>query len=424
MATKVCMLLTNPVTDDPRVRREAETLSKAGYELVVVAVRIEGTKAEEELEGYRVIRLPHPKLLAKLLWRRLITRTVSSGFSPNESHGNDVRRRLDAIQQSEQQPPATWLGKCWADVLNVVNVIWINGAMAVVAARQGAAIYHAHDLDTLLAGWVAASWTGGRLVYDFHELFTEQHQQGVKTGLWRTFYSCLERVLISRAHLKLTVCDSLGEWVSHRYGVTGVVTVKNVPRLPSRNISPRLGTAPPIILYHGAYVRNRGLEEFIACVPYLREGRIVLRGTGPLESKLRMLVHELRVQDRVTFAPPVPMVELVRTASEADLGVAPFLPVCLNTRFCLPNKLFEYMMAGLAVVATDVPEMRKIVLGHNIGLMFPSNDPKEMAAVCNELLGDKSRLLQMKKNSALAATQNYNWEQEERRLLQAYTALA
>jgi glycosyltransferase involved in cell wall biosynthesis len=137
-----------------------------------------------------------------------------------------------------------------------------------------------------------------------------------------------------------------------------------------------------------------------------------------------MLAHELRVQDRVMFAPPVPMVELVQVASEADLGVAPFLPVCLNTRFCLPNKLFEYMMAGLAIVATDVPEMRKIVLGHGVGLMFPSDDPKEMAAVCNELLGDKSRLLQMKKNSALAATQIYNWEQEERRLLQAYTALA
>ncbi len=418
------MLVTNPVTDDPRVRREAATLCKAGYDLVVVAVRNESTKPEEVIDGYRVIRLPHPKLLAKLLWRRLNARTDSSGVSLYESHGNQVHQPITAIQQSEQRPQDTWLRKCWVDILNVVNVIWINIAMAITAAQQRPDVYHAHDLDTLLAGWLASRWTGGFLVYDFHELFTEQYQQGVKTGLWHTFYSWLERLLIGRTHLKLTVCDSLGEWVSARYGVTGVVTVKNVPRLPNWNIVPRATTATPVILYHGAYVRNRGLEEFISCVPYLQEGRIVLRGRGPLESKLRMLVHEMRVQDRVLFAPPVPMVELVQAASEADLGVAPFLPLCLNTRYCLPNKLFEYMMAGLAVVATDVPEMRKIVLDHDVGLIFPSNDPKAMAAVCNELLGNKSRLLQMKKNSARVATQIYNWEHEERRLLQAYMALA
>jgi len=219
------------------------------------------------------------------------------------------------------------------------------------------------------------------------------------------------------------VCESLGDWVTQRYGTDGVITVRNVPVYQP----PPPGSADrgrePVILYHGGYFRDRGLEQLIESVQYLKRGRIVFRGFGELEDHLRALVRQQSLEDRVSFAPPVPMPELVKTAAEADIGVIPYIPFCLNNRFCLPNKLFEYLMAGLAVVGSDLPELRKVIMGHNVGRVFNPEDPQDIARALNDLLEDEEQLARMKRNALHAVRAVYNWQAESVKLLKAYESL-
>lgn len=402
---KVCMLLINPVTNDQRVRREAGTLVKAGYRVVVIGVSVTGESRDEWFdgpEGYQVRRVLHPKAI--------------------------LRRRLRAVPgsgPSDSPRPAGLVSRLFADLLNIAGVLWMNLALTREAIRQHADVYHAHDLDTLPAGYLAKLWTRKKLVYDFHELFTELYRRGVKSGFWRLFFSAQERFLAKRADLRLTVCDSLGEWMTRQYGINGVVTVMNAPQKEVVSPVPAGGRREKVILYHGAFLPDRGLEPLIESARYLEGARIVLRGVGLLEEPLRRLVQAIGVEEKVSFAPPVPVTDLVKAASAADIGMIPYLPACDNLRLCLPNKLFEYIMAGLAVVATDLPEIRRIILHHNLGVVLDDpNDARSIARTLNALLKDEGRLEAMKRNALEVAQSLYNWECESAKLLRAYDGMA
>jgi glycogen synthase len=433
---KVCMFLTNPVTNDPRVRREAASLAKAGHEVVVIGLKKEVADFSEEwldghrLDGYRVIRITHPRFLAHHV--RAIQARVLHWFA--EKSPSSYRRirslyRWVTMQRSEPSTspavPSAARERLRTDILTIIGAVYLNIVFAKHGIRLRADVYHAHDLDTLLGAYLAAVLTRGHLVYDFHELYTEQFSSGVKTWIWYAWYRLLERVLAKRADLRLTVCDSLGDWFTQQYRTNSVLTVRNVPVFhePTSAGRRRRSETERVILYHGLYFKNRGLEQLIEAVPYLKRGHVVLRGYGSLEPELRELVRQRHLEHRVTFAPPVGVTDLVKNATHADIGVGAFVPLALNTKFALPNKLFEYMMAGLAVVATDLPEMRKVILGHQIGRVCKPDDPEDLAKALNELLENDDLLEQMKRNALVASQTVFNWNVEEQVFLKAYESL-
>jgi glycosyltransferase involved in cell wall biosynthesis len=132
---------------------------------------------------------------------------------------------------------------------------------------------------------------------------------------------------------------------------------------------------------------------------------------------LRKRIDDLGLHDRV-LAPPVPMASPQR-AADADIGIN-FPAACLNTRYCLPNKLFEYMMAGLAVIASDLPEMRNVV-GRELGVVFDPVTPRHRQG--DPGAGPRRSALRCKANALAAARTTYNWEMAQRPLLAAYAAL-
>lgn len=433
----VCMLVTNAVTNDPRVRKEAATLAKSGYQVVVIGLATNSEhKATEWLDGYLVLRLHHPKRLLSFhprMWLAVRLRKAwPNGYGRLRAWYQRVRTRhpdrggsgVSGWERTWARRVPTYWAKLRADATSIVSLLYINLAMARTALRQKADIYHSHDLDTLLAGYIAARAAHAKLVYDLHELYVEQFGAGVKTSVWRGFYSALERVLVRKADLKLTVSEGLGKWVCDRYGVREVITIMNVPECQPAPVVGRCAGREPVILYQGLYFRDRGLEQLIECAQYLERGRIVLRGYGYLEEQLRNLVKSLKLEAKVEFALPVAVNDLVKAAAEADIGVAPFLPVCANTTFCLPNKLFEYMMAGLAIAASDLPEMRKVVKGHGLGVVFDPSEPRLIAEALNELMADDLQLQAMRQRAREAAVSIYNWAIEQGTFLAAYERLS
>ena len=156
----------------------------------------------------------------------------------------------------------------------------------------------------------------------------------------------------------------------------------------------------------------------------LQRAVLVFRGYGALDGPLRHRARELGVEDRVFFVPPVEMHDMVDSARGADVGIIPYLPSCLNNRYCTPNKIFEYMMAGMAVATSDLPVMRQIVCGEQVGDVFDPLDPHAIARALDGIVEDPARLQAMKERALEAAARRYNWDREGLKLMEVYRRLA
>ena len=149
------------------------------------------------------------------------------------------------------------------------------------------------------------------------------------------------------------------------------------------------------------------------------EFRFVLRGYSDpaYVAQLRQVADEVGVADRLEIQPPVPFDQIVPAANEADVGYFVHLDTSPQRRFALPNKFFEYVMAGLALVVSDLPEMARLVRQYSLGTLVPECAEESIARIINSL--DKTRIDEMKKNS-LAAAKELNWDAEKERMMSLY----
>jgi glycosyltransferase involved in cell wall biosynthesis len=151
----------------------------------------------------------------------------------------------------------------------------------------------------------------------------------------------------------------------------------------------------------------------------LDRGRIVLMGWGRLECELRDLIAREGLGEQVTIVPPVPPAEVVSSATGAAVGVIPYEPVGLNNTYTTPNKLFDYMAAGLPVVASRLPELIRFVEQGEMGLTFTPGDAAALATALNEVLADPERYARMRARTHEAG-RRYTWARESPKLLALY----
>lgn len=394
-ALRVCMFVINTVAADARVIREASTLSAAGHEVFVVAMR-EGRQPERDaVEGFTVLRV-----------RR-----------------DPVRRNIESTAPA----PGTL-----ARAVEPLRLAWaladytVRGFARAVAMKAG--VYHAHDLVTLPVAWAAARVRRARLVYDAHELFTELGRLGPVT---RTLLRVVERTLIGRADRVVTVNESIAAELSRRYGVATPAVVMNFPRTNGRSFSregsplrAKVGLPPgiPVVLYQGMFMPHRGLENLVRAARSFTRAHLVMMGWGALLEPLRELARKEGLEDRVHFTGGVPLAELLSYTAGADVGAIPYRNVGLNNYYTSPNKLFEYCAAGVPVVASRFPELRKVVEGLGIGATFDPEQPGEIAAAVNGLLDDAAALARARANVARAGPR-FTWENESAKLLEVYRAV-
>ncbi len=296
-------------------------------------------------------------------------------------------------------------------------------------ARGRFDVFHAHDLNTLPAAALLARHTGARLGYDSHELYPEV---STLSGLERATWRALEPRLIHRADLVLTVCDSIADELSRRYAIARPAVLLNCPEAsetPDAATSLLRAAAglgddreTPLVLYQGGFAPNRGLPELIAAMHEITGAVLVLMGWGRLEAELAALIRRARLEQRVRMLEPVPRRDLVHWTAGADVGVIPYQPIGLNNTYSTPNKLFEYLAAGVPIAATRLPEIARIVDGHRIGATFARVRPEEIAATINGLLSDPAALRQMREREA-AIRSRYTWEHESAKLTALYDEL-
>ncbi len=296
-------------------------------------------------------------------------------------------------------------------------------------------VYHAHDLNTLPIAYWLKKKTGGALVYDSHEFYIERNRPKKPSRIGKFLLKQLEGFFIKSSDHVITVSDSIGVELQKRYAVKKLSIILNAPirngqsdsvGKPECSLHHELAIpkTDKIILYVGNIAFNRGMEYLIQSIAYLNNCALVMMGkaTEAYAEKLKKIAFDAGVIEKVHFFGPVPQEQVIAYASSADIGAAPILNACLSYYYCLPNKLFEYMNAGLPTIGSNFPELKKIIEGYGIGKTFDPEDPKDIAASINYILSDRQRLETMHNNS-LQAAKIFNWSNEAKKLLTIYSDL-
>ncbi|CAN0254179.1 unnamed protein product, partial [Phaeothamnion confervicola] len=235
------------------------------------------------------------------------------------------------------------------------------------------------------------------------------------------YWKSLERKWIAGARAIFTVNHLIAGWMEQEYGVGPVRCLYNCQELqpapvPKEKLSARVG-GRPVALYQGVIGLDRGLEELVASARHQKEIVIAIRGAGERLPALRELARQHDID--VLFLDAVPSSEVVAAAAQADIGLIPFLPSCMNHYWSTPNKLFEYMMAGLPMAGSDIPELQTFVQGNGLGRLFDPYSPADIAATLTSMNG----LEEMGRKARELAENQYCWEREGQKLLQVYEDL-
>jgi glycosyltransferase involved in cell wall biosynthesis len=381
MTIRTVILALTPLARDARVLRSAAALCEAGHEVVVIG--------------------RHP-----------LPRQVNFHCVGLAALAGAAAQRLELV--ATQAPANLWpaLGN---------RLYWLPSVRRELLARAAKIrpdIVISNDWLTLPVGRALKDRLGATLVYDSHEYATKEHVQNWK---WRLVsqaaVSAIERSNIASADLVLTVSRGIAEALRSDYGLPSTPTiVRNLPSYLAADFRPPNQRRQ--VLFHGLIRPERGLEELIDSLPrWTFPGCLVIRGYGH-ESYLESLRERARnqgVADRVRFEPPTAPDELIRQAASADIGYLALPDVTAHYEYALPNKLFEYLMAGLPVLATPRREIRTILDETGAGLVADL-DPTALALALNGITEDD--IVRMRQ-SALHAAQHLNWESERQVLVQA-----
>jgi glycosyltransferase involved in cell wall biosynthesis len=244
-----------------------------------------------------------------------------------------------------------------------------------------------------------------------------------------------EAFLIRKADAVISVNQSIVEELARRYKVPVGTVIMNTPSLAhamenghvnGKNIRAQLRVSSDhhLLLYTGKFTFKRGLENLIESLRHLPTCHLVLMGYGNRDYMqcLEDVAAKAQVAPRFSFFGPVSPDEVAAYAADADLGVAPIENACLSYYYCSPNKLFEYIAAGLPVIASDFPELRRVVHDYDIGCTFDPADPQDIARAVQTVLSRPDRLREMRENAKRAAGA-FNWENESQKLVALYAKL-
>ncbi|MDX9747728.1 MAG: glycosyltransferase family 4 protein [Paludibacter sp.] len=271
---------------------------------------------------------------------------------------------------------------------------------------------YANDTDTLTACYLASAIRRKKLIFDAHELFPEvpelQQRHFVKK-VWQT----IENLIIPRLNRTLTVCESIAGYYNQKYGIDMQV-VRNVPYLReyTDSISLPVENGKKIILYQGALNTGRGLEWVIEAMPQIDNAILYIIGDGDLREQLKQQVSKLKLNDRVVFHGKVDASELYRYTPSADLGLCLLENKGLSYYFSLPNRIFDYLHAGVPVLSSPFPEIKKIVETYKTGILSDEHSPDKLASLINKILKEGYPTAHFKQLTA-----EFCWEKEQRKLL-------
>jgi glycosyltransferase involved in cell wall biosynthesis len=442
---RVLMLCAHEPRMDPRIGWEAETAA-SGFDVTVLGFAAGAAKTAAPGGVYRVVRLPlRTASPLGYLWR------LKDVMSPG--------RRLLMLALGFVGMPVLVAAKLAVRVLRLAlgdaratammpmvvrRLFYIAGALRtqfapacalfwpfIQAMPEKPDIVHCNDLDTLLVGVLAKKAFGCRVIFDAHEFYPVS--DALCRWIDKAVFSAIERLLVARADAVVTVNPLLARAMAEAYGLRLVYSVPNAePWTDSRAIAGTPGEMVALaagrvrFLFQGRFADERGIREIIAAWALVDGTKAALFLRGPdNEWRRRAMAQAARLGllDRsVFFLAAVGEERLVEAASEADVGIIPYQPIAINERLSCPNKLSQYLHAGLLVLTNDLPYVRSVLDEAKAGLWYSSADPASFASAVDRILRDPPLLRTCRENARRFARERFNWQAFGGTFLRLYAA--
>jgi glycosyltransferase involved in cell wall biosynthesis len=282
----------------------------------------------------------------------------------------------------------------------------------------------ANDLDTLLPNFIISKLKRIPLVYDSHEYFTEvpeiQNRVFVKK-VWQT----IEKSIFPYLKFVTTVSESIALSYEGAYGVKPMV-VRNAGK-NSDHIAPfsrteiNIPSDDLLIIMQGTGINiDKGAEELIEAVFNTEGVTLLIVGSGDVLPQLKEQVNRLNISHKVKFVGTVPWETLMKYTKSADVGMILEKDTNLNYRYSLPNKLFDFIAAGIPVIASELPETGKIINEYGIGIVIGNITPVKISGALRDLKADPVKLAELKQHS-IEASLKINWVTESEKIRELYT---
>jgi len=284
-------------------------------------------------------------------------------------------------------------------------------------------IYHANDLDTLLANYLAAIIRRKPIVYDSHEYFTgvpEIQNKKLVKKVWQT----IEQFIFPKLKHIITVNQSIAQLYKEEYN-KDLRILRNVPnkvetlKLKSKS-ELNIVEDKDIIITQGAGINiNRGIEELVEAMQYLNNVCLIIIGDGDVIPQLKKRVLELKLENSIIFKGRMPYSEMMQYTQHAKLGLTIDKDTNTNYKYSLPNKLFDFIHAGIPILASKIIEVEKIIKKYQIGLFINNHEPTHIANQIKYALDNKELMSEWKSNTH-HVSKELNWEIEENTLKDLY----
>lgn len=404
----VCIVTPGYIASTPRVVREADALTAAGYRVRVVFSQ----------GGLERIRQHDALLLQEKPWR---WSAVEWARHPTQERGRYWRATI-RYQLARRLPEILWP---WSRLAERGEGR-IYPELAHLAAEEPACLFIGHYPVGLAAAAFAASVWNGKLGYDAEDLHTGELPPTPAGRRQTRRVALIEGKYLPRCCHVTAASEGIAHELCQRYSVPLPLVIHNVFPLADRarldgRCRDRRGPALSLYWFSQTSGLDRGLQDAIRAAG-LVGGPVQIHLRGSLSSAVRItleaLARECRVGDRLFFHPPVPPAELLSRTVEHDVGLALEPGYTTNNALTVSNKLFLYFTAALAVAATDVPGQRRILDScPNTGFLYRPGDFQALAVQLERWRNDP-RVLQESKSAALAAARTtWNWERESLKLV-------
>lgn len=360
---KIIFLVSNDLSNDQRVQRHSKAMQEQGYDVLLLGRLKKNTNHS--------ITIPLPTKRFKLLFERSFLFYACL----------NIRFFIYLVLNRSSY-----------------DVIWVN------------------DLDTLPSGFFAARLTRKKIVYDSHEFFTGVPELTNKPFV-RSFWKGLERFFLKRITTKITVNHSIAKLYKETYNVDFEV-VRNINASRLSAVAEELPTVKgfsyddAFIIYQGQVNKDRGLEEMITAMQYIEKVKLLIVGDGDVLMNLKEQVMQLAITSKVYFTGALSPTVLQQITPLAFAGITFEKPTNLNYKYCLPNKLFDYIQAEIPIIAYPNPEVKVLVEQYEIGLFIKNHTSEEIENAVQQLMNDSNHYSMFKRNT-LKAKEELTWKKEK-----------